>query len=305
MQVPWSENEDLDFVLVAKKYFGGGLDRKEWYDLAFNRALKPISTIGSEDVPDLLQFLPPPEAKDFPSKAIGLLALLDQGPRALFSGANERYSYGYFDQLTAKLARQLEALPAAQRPFSVSRLMEQGWSFDYAIAAVIWFMVPFVHSEHLEDQERQITISEEIRKAVEEHTGKIDPNRATIEEDSKDIYAFGRILVKETPKWEGTKLEDFVFWFLRLTRVHKPIIDKFGRYPYRNNSLGRISTPEEIQYLEDTDHFAMMEDEDAIKKIRQDVEAGIWSPLEDQAEFGGSAGGEAVTNTWEKLMSKN
>jgi len=31
---------------------------------------------------------------------------------------------------------------------------------------------------------------------------------------------------------------------------HKAIIDEFGRYPHRNAVLGRISTPEEIKWLE-------------------------------------------------------
>jgi uncharacterized protein (DUF924 family) len=30
---------------------------------------------------------------------------------------------------------------------------------------------------------------------------------------------------------------------------HKSIIERFGRYPYRNETLGRISTPEEIDFL--------------------------------------------------------
>lgn len=32
-------------------------------------------------------------------------------------------------------------------------------------------------------------------------------------------------------------------------RRHKEIIDKFGRYPHRNEILGRESTPEEIEFL--------------------------------------------------------
>lgn len=31
---------------------------------------------------------------------------------------------------------------------------------------------------------------------------------------------------------------------------HKEIIDRFGRYPHRNNILGRVSTAEEIQFLQ-------------------------------------------------------
>ena len=32
---------------------------------------------------------------------------------------------------------------------------------------------------------------------------------------------------------------------------HQKLIERFGRFPYRNNTLGRVSTPEEIQYLKD------------------------------------------------------
>lgn len=30
---------------------------------------------------------------------------------------------------------------------------------------------------------------------------------------------------------------------------HKAIVDRFGRYPHRNESLGRASTPEEMEFL--------------------------------------------------------
>ena len=31
---------------------------------------------------------------------------------------------------------------------------------------------------------------------------------------------------------------------------HKAIVDRFGRYPHRNEILGRASTPEELEFLE-------------------------------------------------------
>jgi uncharacterized protein (DUF924 family) len=37
--------------------------------------------------------------------------------------------------------------------------------------------------------------------------------------------------------------------YLRFTRLHAELIDRFGRFPHRNRSLGRTSTPEEIEYL--------------------------------------------------------
>jgi uncharacterized protein (DUF924 family) len=31
---------------------------------------------------------------------------------------------------------------------------------------------------------------------------------------------------------------------------HKAIVDRFGRYPHRNEVLGRASTPEEVEFLQ-------------------------------------------------------
>ena len=40
---------------------------------------------------------------------------------------------------------------------------------------------------------------------------------------------------------------------LKYEMLHKQIIDRFGRYPHRNEILGRESTPEEIKFLEGPD----------------------------------------------------
>ena len=32
---------------------------------------------------------------------------------------------------------------------------------------------------------------------------------------------------------------------------HKAIIDRFGRYPHRNASLGRVSTEQELRFLKE------------------------------------------------------
>lgn len=36
---------------------------------------------------------------------------------------------------------------------------------------------------------------------------------------------------------------------LEFEHLHKVIIDRFGRYPHRNEILGRTSTPEELEFL--------------------------------------------------------
>ncbi len=40
-------------------------------------------------------------------------------------------------------------------------------------------------------------------------------------------------------------------------RVHRAIIERFGRFPYRNAALGRDSTPEEIAFIEDGGYTAL------------------------------------------------
>jgi uncharacterized protein (DUF924 family) len=35
--------------------------------------------------------------------------------------------------------------------------------------------------------------------------------------------------------------------------AHRAIVDRFGRFPHRNDVLGRISTPEEIEFLQQPD----------------------------------------------------
>lgn len=42
---------------------------------------------------------------------------------------------------------------------------------------------------------------------------------------------------------------------LKFAREHRDIIERFGRFPYRNAALGRESTPEELEFLKDGPRF--------------------------------------------------
>ncbi|WP_157017924.1 DUF924 family protein [Mesorhizobium xinjiangense] len=42
---------------------------------------------------------------------------------------------------------------------------------------------------------------------------------------------------------------------IRYAVEHRDIIARFGRFPHRNRALGRTSTPEELEFLEDHDGF--------------------------------------------------
>lgn len=52
-------------------------------------------------------------------------------------------------------------------------------------------------------------------------------------------------LADETPK----TLWEIFDGFLDFAKKHKAVIDRFGRFPHRNAALGRISTPDELEYL--------------------------------------------------------
>ena len=41
------------------------------------------------------------------------------------------------------------------------------------------------------------------------------------------------------------RLESFVHWI----RVHRDVIETYGRFPWRNRALGRLNSPEEQRYL--------------------------------------------------------
>lgn len=42
---------------------------------------------------------------------------------------------------------------------------------------------------------------------------------------------------------------------VKYANLHRDIISRFGRYPYRNSVMGRESTPEEVEFLKDGPRF--------------------------------------------------
>jgi len=78
----------------------------------------------------------------------------------------------------------------------------------------LFFYLPFEHSEDLADQNRSV-----------------------------ELY---RELVKSVPTAQRETFAGFVDYAVR----HRDMITRFGRFPHRNQILGRESTPEERAFLE-------------------------------------------------------
>jgi uncharacterized protein (DUF924 family) len=118
--------------------------------------------------------------------ALALILVLDQFPRNMFRGTSRAFGSD------------------AQARAVAARAIERGLDRKVPVALRGFFYLPFEHSEHLADQEKNLKLV-----------------RAT-----KD---------KELVKW---------------AKIHYDIIKRFGRFPHRNEILGRNSTSDETVFLE-------------------------------------------------------
>lgn len=92
--------------------------------------------------------------------------------------------------------------------------LDKGYDAALDLAERKFLYMPLMHSEHLADQERSVEL---FRRLAEEGAEN------------------GEVTVDYAVR-------------------HRDIVARFGRFPHRNEILGRESTPEEIALLEDPDN---------------------------------------------------
>jgi uncharacterized protein (DUF924 family) len=91
--------------------------------------------------------------------------------------------------------------------------INKGTDTQLRLIEQVFFNMPLMHSEAMEDQILSISQFEKI---------------------------VGKAQGEEIDRLEGN---------VKYAIAHKDIIERFGRYPHRNAILGRESTPEEIEFL--------------------------------------------------------
>lgn len=79
----------------------------------------------------------------------------------------------------------------------------------------LFFYLPLAHSEEMVDHHRSIELL----------SGLVDSCTESLEGDARN--------------------------YLDFAESHKAIVERFGRYPHRNATLGRASTPEETEFLKE------------------------------------------------------
>lgn len=124
-----------------------------------------------------------------PEGALAVILLLDQFPRNMFRGNRATYKTDPVALLAA------------------DRAIERGYDRQVEPQFRAFFYLPFMHSEHLPDQERSVTLNEAL--------GAPDS--------------------------------------IKYAHHHRDIVARFGRFPHRNAILGRDTTPEEVEFLKESD----------------------------------------------------
>ncbi|KPK17317.1 MAG: hypothetical protein AMJ62_01255 [Myxococcales bacterium SG8_38] len=92
--------------------------------------------------------------------------------------------------------------------------LEQGFDTKLAFDERVFFYLPLEHSEDPSDQARCLDLFQRLLEGAPE----------ALKEDAA--------------------------YYLDFAKRHQAIIERFGRYPHRNQILGRASTPEEVAFLE-------------------------------------------------------
>lgn len=121
------------------------------------------------------------------------------------------------DQLPRNLfRRQARAFAGDPRAVSlVKAALATGGDRRLPLVGRVFFYMPLMHSESLADQDACVRLFEALRaEAPAEREQDIENN-------------------------------------LRFAREHRDTVQRFGRFPHRNATLGRANTPEEDEFLRD------------------------------------------------------
>ncbi|OQO13949.1 hypothetical protein B0A48_00824 [Cryoendolithus antarcticus] len=262
------------------------------YDLTFHKIFVPLSHIPSATWPsDLLSLLPNPAHEDFLIQALALVLLLDQVPRLILKCHDTRWAYGFFGPLACRLAQQLDGLPPHLRADDMERWLALGSGLSWAdvMLRCSLHLLPFVHAEDSATQSRAQGLNEATRQSVESHFHLTDPSRHDPRADVSHPASLPRLVAGPIPPsyYVGKGYDVFFFFDYQIDRAHVGVLEKFGRFPWRNAPLGRDDTGEEVGYLESIGGFAQM-DGRVTGEIREDVRKGIWRPLRgwvEEAEY--------------------
>ena len=150
---------------------------------------------------------------------LSLILLLDQMPRNIYRDP-AGLGLVYHHYDRLSLALLYSSMNLSPNPVEYS---------SYRLRPVIrsWYLMPLIHAEHLSSHDLFSEITKRCRKYVA---------------DAGDTEA----LV-------------YVDMALKAEEDHLEPLTRFGRYPHRNEALGRQSTPEEVEFLKTGKSFGVQQ----------------------------------------------
>lgn len=160
---------------------------------------------------------------------LSILILLDQVPRNCYRGDASKLVFGHFDPLAEEVA--LRAIDAG--------IPTQSSDVRYRLSYRFWFHLPLMHSENVAVHDRACKEHEETARDMEQF---LQRDVTTLSEDEKKCF---EVLCNQQDAFKSFLSNTYDF-----EKRHKVIIERFGRYPHRNQALGRQTTADEKEYLE-------------------------------------------------------
>jgi len=153
----------------------------------------------------------------YTNTALSIILLLDQVSRNRFRTKETLpYVYTHYDSLSQFIL---------SRVFARKPRPDLHPSIQFSPAYRVWFYMPLMHSEKLEQHDQALQYSDEM---------------------SSDVASKG--------DEEAVK---FIEMQRKFEMEHRDIIAKFGHYPYRNEYVGRQTTKEEEEWLKTGQTFGV------------------------------------------------
>lgn len=189
---------------------------------SFSEQLKLIQS-GHVTASDLLDSIGPMSPLDW----LGLVLLLDQVPRNCFRGPASKIAYTVFDPIALDVTLK-----------AIEQRIPESPEIRYHPGYRLWFYLPLQHSERTDIHELSIKEHASIFTDM-----KVLMNQPESEVDEKFKKTRDFLLANKegVEKWDGM-LNSFA-------ARHKAVVDRFGRFPHRNEAMGRELTEEEVRYL--------------------------------------------------------
>ncbi|KAI5363190.1 putative tetratricopeptide-like helical domain superfamily [Septoria linicola] len=160
--------------------------------------------------------------KDGADTLLALILLLDQMPRHMFRSQDElKLVYNHYDRLAWSVYRSFKTPGVAASEDSPAA---NSWYRAHPVRNS-WFLMPLIHSEHLASQEEALAAIQSWQK------GAVDAGDENVSQDLKSNE--------------------------QASISHRNIVKQFGRFPHRNEGLGRMTTSEEAEWLKTGETFGV------------------------------------------------